>query len=617
MKNINILIIDDNSTEKKKVIDTINSINHYAYNISETSNLENLQTLILNFGIDIILLNSKIIGWNGITTYQKLEKEFPQIGKIIILDNEDDPILESLLNNSSSNFLLIDKYNKEDFFKTINSVAKWKSKLEEFNGSKSFYHATIDSLNELITIIDENGFIIYANKSWKKFAESINGIFDYGIDQKYLDILNIISDDEYSFSITDSAINEILVNERINFTIEFPFKTNENKLWYSLNLTSFTENGSKRIVAAHQNITHLKEAEKAKEISQKVFRHSIDFLLISGFDGYLKEINSTWTKILGWKNKELFSKPWIEFIHKDDKEITQSLIEQKINGIECIQFTNRVMCQDNSFRWLSWNLYSYPQDDIIFGVARDITDNKRIELELIQSQKNAEKSDRLKSEFLTQISHEIRTPLNSLLGFASLIKLDLGDNITEDLSEAFQHMDLAGKRIFRTIELLIKISELHTDNYEPEFCDVNILEILEKIVAEYKPAADQKNLTLKLINAVNDANLVLDRKSIIDVFSNLVDNAIKFTRTGSVTIYLKQTLFNKISVSIIDTGIGISEKFIGYMFNPFSQETTGYTRRFDGNGLGLSLVKQYCDLNKAEIFASSEKGVGSNFTIIF
>ncbi|MFZ1290352.1 MAG: ATP-binding protein [Melioribacteraceae bacterium] len=617
MKNLNILIINNSSAEKKTIIDSINSINHFSYSISETSNLENLQTLIPNSRIDIILLSPRIAGWNGISSYQKLEKEFPNIGKIIIIDNEDDPILEILLNNSSSNYLLIDKYSKDEFFKTINSVAQWKNNFEEINSRKSFFQATIDSLNELITIVDENGFIIYVNNSWRKFAASFFGIDDFGIGIKYIELITNISDDEYALSITEAAIKDILNLEKINFNIELPFKINENKLWYSLNLTSFSENGSKRIVAAHQNITHLKEAEKDKKTSEKVFRHSIDFLFISGFDGYLKEFNSTWTKILGWKNKELLSKPWIEFIHKDDIDSKINLLKSKITRTECIQFTNRVMCQDNTFRWLSWNLYSYPQDNILFGVARDITNNKRIELELIQSQKNAEKSDRLKSEFLTQISHEIRTPLNSLLGFASLIKLDLGDEITEDLSESLLHMDLAGKRIFRTIELLIKISELHTDNYETEFCNVNILELLEKIVSEYKPIADQKNLPLKLINSISDANLVLDRKSIIDVFSNLVDNALKFTTKGSVTIQVKQTLFNKVSVSIIDTGIGISEKFISYMFDPFSQETAGYTRKFDGNGLGLCLVKQYCDLNKVEIFASSEKGVGSNFTLIF
>ena len=96
-----------------------------------------------------------------------------------------------------------------------------------------------------------------------------------------------------------------------------------------------------------------------------------------------------------------------------------------------------------------------------------------------------------------------------------------------------------------------------------------------------------------------------------------LNNAIKYTDEGSVKIYIKNSLLNKIAVTVIDTGLGISEKYIGNIFQPFSQETTGYTRKFDGNGLGLALVKEYSDLNNAEIFVSSEKNLGSNFTVIF
>lgn len=215
------------------------------------------------------------------------------------------------------------------------------------------------------------------------------------------------------------------------------------------------------------------------------------------------------------------------------------------------------------------------------------------------------------------MSHEIRTPLSSLLGFASLIKMDLGNSISSEYKEVFDHMDLAGKRIFRTIELLIKISELHTDNYEPEFCQIDLIELLTNLINEYKPIAEKKNLELKLINTVNTANLLLDKRSIEDVFSNLIDNAVKYTNEGSVEIIVKLTMFNKVLVTVKDTGIGISTKFIENMFNPFSQETSGYTRKFDGNGLGLALVKQYCDLNKANIFANSQQGVGSSFTVVF
>jgi PAS domain S-box-containing protein len=257
--------------------------------------------------------------------------------------------------------------------------------------------------------------------------------------------------------------------------------------------------------------------------------------------------------------------------------------------------------------------------DIMYyqGVVEDITERKKVELELVKSKKEAEKSDRLKSEFLTQISHEIRTPVNTLLNFKTLIKEDLCDSLSEDLRDSFKHMDKAGNRIIRTIDLLVKMSELHTDNYEPEFKENNLFELLDELLLFYKPIAKEKNLDLQFIKGISSANIVFDMLTMHDVFSNLIDNAIKFTESGSVKIYVKNSLMDKITVTVIDTGIGISKEYIESIFSPFSQETSGYTRKFDGNGLGLALVKEYCQLNNSEIFVSSEKNCGSNFTVIF
>jgi PAS domain S-box-containing protein len=251
------------------------------------------------------------------------------------------------------------------------------------------------------------------------------------------------------------------------------------------------------------------------------------------------------------------------------------------------------------------------------GVVEDISNRKFVEAELVKSKKDAEKSDRLKSEFLTQISHEIRTPVNTLLSFVALIEDELQESLSEELIGCFEHLNKAGRRIIRTIDLLVKMSELHTDNYDPEFEQNDLFELIEELVKIYKPQAEEKNLSLEFIKAVDSANIVFDKLTVYDIFSNIIDNAIKYTSEGSIKIYIKNTLLNKVSVTVIDTGIGISEKYIGNIFQPFSQETSGYTRKFDGNGLGLALVKEYCDLNNAEVFVSSEKNLGSNFTVIF
>ena len=108
-----------------------------------------------------------------------------------------------------------------------------------------------------------------------------------------------------------------------------------------------------------------------------------------------------------------------------------------------------------------------------------------------------------------------------------------------------------------------------------------------------------------------------DEYSAMQIFINLVDNAIKYTNQGKVEIVISKTHENKVEVKIIDSGIGISKEYIGNLFTPFSQEEQGYTRRFEGNGLGLALVKRYCEMNNAEIMVESVKGKGSTFKVVF
>ncbi|KAB2840872.1 MAG: GHKL domain-containing protein [Melioribacteraceae bacterium] len=110
--------------------------------------------------------------------------------------------------------------------------------------------------------------------------------------------------------------------------------------------------------------------------------------------------------------------------------------------------------------------------------------------------------------------------------------------------------------------------------------------------------------------------LYTDEYAVNQIFANLIDNAIKYTEKGKVEITLREEGNNHYSIKVSDTGIGISNEYIDKLFEPFSQEEQGYTRRFEGNGLGMALVKKYCDLIDAEISVESEKNIGTTFTVI-
>lgn len=128
-----------------------------------------------------------------------------------------------------------------------------------------------------------------------------------------------------------------------------------------------------------EDITEKIKYEHKLKTSEKIFNHVLDMICIAGFDGYFKELNPSWERELGWSKEELLSKPWIEFVHSEDRQATLNVKSQIIGGEEIYQFENRYMCKDGSYKWLSWNSYPYKEESIMFGVARDVTLRKNDE----------------------------------------------------------------------------------------------------------------------------------------------------------------------------------------------------------------------------------------------
>ena len=246
----------------------------------------------------------------------------------------------------------------------------------------------------------------------------------------------------------------------------------------------------------------------------------------------------------------------------------------------------------------------------------DISEIKRVQRELVEALKKAEESDRLKSAFLAQMSHEIRTPLNVILTSIPLIADEISSD-DEDLKIILDSVKSAGKRLQRTIDMILSMSSVQSGNYKATFEKFDIVSDLKKMVNEFKSLSDDKGLKLKFTQSEDTAFITADRYTVNQVFQNLINNAIKYTLKGYVEVYVKNLKNDKVKIEIRDSGIGMSEEYLQKMFMPFSQEDTGYKREFEGNGLGLALVKKYIELNRAEINVESEKNIGSVFSVAF
>lgn len=239
--------------------------------------------------------------------------------------------------------------------------------------------------------------------------------------------------------------------------------------------------------------------------------------------------------------------------------------------------------------------------------------------ELKEAKELSEQSNKLKTEFLRQMSHEVRTPINIILGALELIKDEIEEsNIEATVGETFDMISDASKRIMRTIEHIIEMSQLKTGDYEHLPTLINLeKDILSGLCNQYVEEARAKNIDLNLTVLSNGPNVYADKNMINRVFTTLIENGIKYTRNGSLEVVTYNNELGQMCVDVRDSGIGISPEYLTKIFTPFSQEETGDTRRFEGNGLGLAIVKRYIELNNAEINVISQKGKGSTFTIVF
>jgi signal transduction histidine kinase len=161
------------------------------------------------------------------------------------------------------------------------------------------------------------------------------------------------------------------------------------------------------------------------------------------------------------------------------------------------------------------------------------------------------------------------------------------------------------------------MSEIQLGIYESDPKEFDLYgDVMRKLIMKYQKKAEEKGLEFNVENKLADSKIVADEYSIEEIFSNLLDNAIKFTESGLIEVIVSDDKYNRIQVEVVDTGIGIDRNYIKHLYEPFTQELHGYSRKYEGNGLGLSVVKKFCDLNKATIQVDTEKNVGTTFRVV-
>jgi PAS domain S-box-containing protein len=265
----------------------------------------------------------------------------------------------------------------------IEDITYRKEAEKALRESEERYRLVLDNSMDAILLTSPDGSILSANKAARKMFQ--------------------MTEDEICragrnglVNLNDPHLPELLKErtEKGSTAGELSFFRKDGTLFHGdISTSVFTNSkGEIRTSLIIRDITERKLAEEKLKNSDRIFEHSVEMMSVAGFDGYFKVLNPAWERTLGWSVSELLSKPWNDFVHPDDVEATNRIKAEIVDGREAYRFQNRYRCKDGSYKWLSWNAFPYPEENVMFAVARDVTDRIQIEDQLKMLSQSVEQS---------------------------------------------------------------------------------------------------------------------------------------------------------------------------------------------------------------------------------
>uniref|UniRef100_UPI0026171775 PAS domain-containing hybrid sensor histidine kinase/response regulator n=1 Tax=uncultured Draconibacterium sp. TaxID=1573823 RepID=UPI0026171775 len=324
--------------------------------------------------------------------------------------------------------------------------------------------------------------------------------------------------------------------------------------------------------------------------------------------GIILDCNEGLSRITGYSYEELKGMDGLLLIAEEQRDLVQKHIqEQYSKPYETVGL--RKNGQTYPLR-IEGKMIPYNNKMVRVTEFRDITEQKKIEQELVRAKEKAEQSDKLKSSFLANMSHEIRTPMNGILGFTELLKdRELSNQQRTEFIEVIQ---TSGERMLNTINDIIDISKIESGLVIANMQDINLPALINELHIFFEQSMKQKEITFK-VNENNGNPVTLlhtDPDKLNSILTNLIKNAYKFTSTGTIE-FGYTTNSSHINFFVKDTGVGIPQKRQKAIFERFVQADIADSRVFEGSGLGLSITKSYTEMLNGTISLESEVGKGT------
>ena len=385
------------------------------------------------------------------------------------------------------------------------------------------------------------------------------------------------------------------------------------------------------LVGTIVDITEAKAAQDALHESEARFRELADampqIVFAGGPDGHVDYYNRQWYDYTGLSRGTVGDVAWDEILHPDDYQKTIEVWSAALRSGELYEKEYRFKrASDGEYRWFLGR--ALPVKDAAgnvlrwFGTNTDIHEYKQLQeqnLHLLESERaartEAERTSRLKDEFLATLSHELRTPLNAILGWTQVLRDGHAD--AEDLAHGLGTIERNARAQTQIIEDLLEMSRIISGKVRLDVQRIDLAPVVQASIDTVLPAAEAKGVRLQVVLDPAARPVSGDPSRLQQVFWNLLSNAIKFTPRGGRVQVVLERVNSHLEVSVIDTGEGIAPEFLPLVFDRFRQADASTTRRHGGLGLGLAIVKQLVELHGGSVQVSSAGlGQGATFRVL-
>lgn len=477
-----------------------------------------------------------------------------------------------------------------------------------------FLANSLESISESVSITDLNDTIIYVNK---KFCETYGYSKEELLGKSILIVRSEKNDPENVKNIFEDKLKGGWTGELWNKR-----KNGEEFLIRLSTSPIFGED--KKLIAMIRVATDI---TKEKEILNKIkydaerlkilFEEAPDPIFVADHDGKILEANAASGKLVGYTKEEALGKTFFELNLFDRKnfqkvpKIFYKALKMSPTGPDEIVIRNKK--GELIYIEVSTHPIEIEGKKLILCTARNITERKKILLELAKAKEEAERANKQKTIFFASLSHEIKTPMNVILGFSDVLKDIFYDKSDNEVKNYFDILQNAAKTLLQTISQILDFSRIETSSFKYEIKKVSITKEINDVVELLEVLAEKKKLNIELSLPDEEIFVMADQYTLNGIILNILSNAIKYSDKGTIRIKLSKDE-NYAICEISDEGLGMSEEFQSKMFTDFTRDKYTEIRKREGTGLGLALTKKYIDINKGMIDIKSKLNYGTTVT---